>query len=111
MKTKNREQIIAEFAKAWETLDAELIISNLDESFVYDSQWVLESLAYSGYKEYIQMKFQTIKECGNAPKVKIVPDKHLGGSMISLQQGENAPAFYRIKVENGKVIKGDLCMF
>ena len=59
MKTKNREQIIAEFAKAWETLDAELIISNLDESFVYDSQWVLESLDYSGYKEYIQMKFQT----------------------------------------------------
>ena len=38
MGTKSREQIIADFAKAWENLDAELIISNLDEKFVYDSQ-------------------------------------------------------------------------
>ena len=111
METKSREQIIADFAKAWENLDAELIISNLDEKFVYDSQWVFESLDYQGYKDYIQAKFKTIKESGNTPKVKVVPDNQLDGSMISLQQGENAPAFYRIKVENGKVIKGDLCMF
>lgn len=111
METKSREQIVAEFAKAWETLDAELIISNLDESFMYDSQWVLASLDYSGYKNYIREKFKTIKETGNAPTVKIVPDNHLGGSMIALRQGENAPAFYRIKVKKGKVIKGDLCMF
>lgn len=111
METKGREQIVAEFAKAWETLDAELIISNLDECFVYDSQWVLASLNYYGYKDYIQGKFRTIKETGNTPKVKIVPDNYFGGSMIALQQGENAPAFYRIKVKNGKVIKGDLCMF
>lgn len=97
METKSREQIIADFAKAWENLDAELIISNLDEKFVYDSQWVFESLDYQGYKDYIQGKFKTIKESGNTPKVKVVPDNQLGGSMISLQQGENAPAFYRIK--------------
>lgn len=44
MKEKDNTQIIMDFAKAWETLNPELIIENLDETFVYDSQWVLESL-------------------------------------------------------------------
>ena len=43
--------------------------------------------------------------------VKIAPDNYSGGNMIALKQGDNAPAFYRIKVKDGKVIKGDLCMF
>ena len=50
MEDKNINQIVEDIAKAWETLDAELIIANLDETFVYDSQWVLESLDYDGYK-------------------------------------------------------------
>ena len=33
--------IIEDFCVAWKTLDAELIIKHLDDSFVYDSQWVL----------------------------------------------------------------------
>ena len=103
--------IVAEFAKAWEILDAELIISNLDDSFVYDSQWVLESLNCEGYKKYIREKFQNIKESGNTPMVRIVPDNYMGGSMIALKQGDNAPAFYRVKIKDGKVVKGDLCMF
>lgn len=111
MELKSLKIIVAEFAKAWETLDAELIISNLDESFVYDSQWVLESLNCEEYKEYIRAKFQKIKESGNAPKVRIVTDNYMGGVMVALKQGDNAPAFYRIKVKDGKVIKGDLCMF
>lgn len=36
--------IIEDFCVAWQTLDAELIIKHLDNSFVYDSQWVFESL-------------------------------------------------------------------
>ena len=111
MEFKSDEMIVAEFAKAWETLDAELIVSNLDDSFVYDSQWVLESLNCEGYKEYIRAKFQKIKESGNAPMVRIVPDNYMGGSMVALKQGDNAPAFYRIKIKDGKVVKGDLCMF
>ena len=94
-----------------ETLDAELIIANLDETFVYDSQWVFESLDYRGYIDYIRAKFEAIKNSGTKLSVMIVPDKHSGGTVLSLQQDNNAPAFYRIEVKNGKVIKGDLCMF
>ena len=35
--------IIEDFCMAWQMLDAELIIKHLDDSFVYDSQWVFES--------------------------------------------------------------------
>ena len=35
--------IIEDFCVAWQMLDAELIIKHLDDSFVYDSQWVFES--------------------------------------------------------------------
>lgn len=111
MEDKNINQIVEDIAKAWETLDAELIIANLDETFVYDSQWVLESLDYDGYKEYIRAKFKTIQNTCSAPTVKVVHDGYNGGLMLSLQQGSNAPAYYRIKISNGKVIKGDLCMF
>jgi hypothetical protein len=108
---KTEEELVEEFAKAWETLDAELIVVNLDDNFVYNSQWVMDSLDRKGYIEYIRGKFNAIKSSSSGPNVKIVPDRHMGGKMIALQQGKNEPIFYRIKVKDGKVIKGDLCMF
>lgn len=33
--------IIIDFSTAWQMLDAELIIKHLDNSFAYDSQWIL----------------------------------------------------------------------
>lgn len=73
--------------------------------------WVLESLDYEGYKDYIREKFKAIKKSSSGLEVTIVPDIHLGGSMISLKQGDGDPIFYRIDVKEGKVIKGDLCAF
>lgn len=102
--------IIEDFAKAWETLDASLIIKHLDESFVYDSQWVFESLDYTGYIEYITGKFNTIRENGGSIQVEIVDDTYFGGSMLKLGQGANV-CFYRIRIKNNKVVKGDMCMF
>ena len=107
---KTEEELVEVFAKAWETLDAEIIAENLDDDFVYDSQWVMESLDRKEYIEYIRGKFNAIKSSSSRPNVKIVQDKQMGGTMIALQQGKNEPAFYRIKVKEGKVIKGDLCM-
>lgn len=33
--------IIIDFSTVWQMLDAELIIKHLDNSFAYDSQWIL----------------------------------------------------------------------
>lgn len=101
--------IIEDFCVAWQTLDAELIIKHLDNSFVYDSQWVFESLDCNGYKDYIRGKFATLKKNDIRINASIVEDSYFGGQMLVL--GQNGQSFYyRIKVENGKVIKGDLCV-
>ena len=104
-----KEQLVALFAEAWRTLSPELIIDNLDESFVYDSQWVFESLDYSRYKEYLRNKFSSIRKSNTTISVEIVKDPNLGGTMLSLTQNGNT-IYYRLKVKKGKVIKGDLCM-
>lgn len=52
MSYQNKEVLVAIFAQAWRTLNPELIIENLDESFRHDSQWVLEYLDYHGYIDY-----------------------------------------------------------
>ena len=46
--------ITVDFAKAWQTLNANLIIKHLSPDFIYDSQWAFESLNCQRYIEYIQ---------------------------------------------------------
>lgn len=89
--------ILNDFCKAWQTLDADLIIIHLDENFIYDSMWVLSSLDCQGYKNYIRGNFQTLKEHGIVIKAEIVEDPHFGGKMLKLLQQGNEPCFYRIK--------------
>ncbi len=108
--TDMEEQIISHFAEAWRTLNAELIIKHLSEDFRYDSQWVFDWLDYEGYKEYIIGKFKTFSSAGEKIIVNIVNDPYLGGKMLYLNQSGNK-CFYRIQISEGKVTKGDLCMF
>ena len=103
-------KILEDFKKAWNTLDAELIIKHLGASLVYDSQWVYSSLDRDGYAEYIKAKFERIKETGSVVLADIVYDAMTEGEMLRLSQnGESI--YYRIKVINNKVVKGDLCQF
>lgn len=102
--------VIEDFAKAWETFNPELIIKHLSPDFQYDSQWVFESLDYKGYVDYIRGKFETLKNKKVAIRVEVVDDPYMGGQMLKLiQSGE--PIIYRITILDGKVVKGDLCMF
>jgi len=105
------EDILNDFYKAWQTLDAELITKHLDETFIYDSMWVFSSLDYQGYKDYIYGKFQTLKKHGITIEAEIVKDPYFGGKMIKLLQQGNRPCFYRIKIVNHKVVKVDLSGF
>lgn len=102
--------IIKDFCVAWQTLNAELIIKHLDASFVYDSQWVFSSLDCEGYKDYIRGKFETLNSKGIQIEASIVDDPYYGGQMLMLVQN-GQPVYYRIQVKDGKVVKGDMCMF
>jgi hypothetical protein len=104
------KDIIKDFCIAWQTLNAELIIKHLDDSFVYDSQWVFASLDYSAYKDYIRGKFEILKNKGILVEASIVEDPYWGGPLLMLKQNGQS-CYYRIKVMNDKVIKGDLCVF
>ena len=111
MKEKaNTQIIINDFLKAWQMLDAELICKNLDGSFRYDSQWVFESLECKGYKEYIRGKFETLRKNNVKLEVAIFAYAYLGGEMLAIKQDGNV-YYYRIKVKDDKVVKGDLCAF
>ena len=110
MSYQSKEELVAIFAQAWRTLNPELIVANLDQSFIYDSQWVFESLDYSRYIDYIRGKFHTIKRRNAGVKVEIVPDPYQGGNMLALTQGSST-VFYRTQVKDWKVVKGDLCAF
>ena len=101
---------------AWNQLDAEQIVKHLDESFRYDSQWVFDYLDYNGYIDYIRGKFATLKNSNSIIKAETVADNQLGGYMTKICQtnpatNQSAFVYYRIQVDNNKIVKGDLCMF
>ena len=109
-KSANSESITKDFAKAWQTLNADLIIKHLSPDFKFDSQWVFESLDYKGYIEYIREKFKTIRKSKSKTEVRIIGFSENKGT-IAIRQDESEPVFYVIQIKNGKVTKGDLCMF
>ena len=106
----SQEYIIKDFQKAWQTFNASYIIKHLHPDFIYDSQWVFESLDYTGYVDYILGKFRTLTLSSSKIETRIVEDLRMGGCMLELIQNNNR-CYYRIKIKDGKVIKGDLCMF
>lgn len=110
------KDFVDDITNAWNQLNAELIIKNLDKSFIYDSQWVFNSLDYRGYIDYIRGKFATMKNSNSTIKAETVADPYMGGYMTKIIQtnpmtNNSAVVFYRIKVDNDKIVKGDLCMF
>lgn len=48
MKDSVSSQILQDIQIAWNTLNPQPIIKHLDKCFIYDSQWVFESLDYEG---------------------------------------------------------------
>jgi hypothetical protein len=113
MKNKMKK-IVDDITKAWNELDSELIIKHLSPDFRYDSQWVFDYMLYDEYVGYLRKKFQTIKNGNSIIKAETMIDRQLGGWMTKIVQinGRNENVcFYRIKIEDGKIIKGDLCMF
>ena len=101
------EQVVHDLAEAWRTLNAELIIKHLAPEFKYDSMCVFASLDCSGYADYIRGKFDAIRKSGSQLDIREMP----GHNAIAISQDGNEPAYYIIKIEDGKIVKGDLTAF
>ncbi|MBO4589572.1 MAG: hypothetical protein J5698_01185 [Bacteroidaceae bacterium] len=104
---KTDEQIIEDLATAWRTLNPELLIQHLAPEFIYDSMWVFEHLEYSDYVNYLRAKFNTIRESGSVLVIEELPGKNA----ISINQDNQRTAYYVVKIQNGKIVKGDLTAF
>lgn len=101
MKDSVSSQIFQDIQTAWNTLNPQHIIKHLDKCFIYNSQWVFESLDYERYISYLTGKFNKIRETGCIVEATIVD-----GAVRLNQNG--SIAFYRVKIENGKIIAGNI---
>ena len=105
------ENIISDFCEAWNTLNPDLILCHLSDDFEYDSQWTMETLHTDDYSQYLTEKFKTLQTSETKPKAEIIEDCFCHSiPMLRICQGKR-PVYYRIKIKDGKVCKGDLCMF
>ena len=72
MKDSVSSQIFQDIQTAWNTLNPQHIIKHLDKCFIYNSQWVFESLDYERYISYLTGKFNKIRETGCIVEATIV---------------------------------------
>lgn len=71
-------------------------------------------MLYDEYIAYLRKKFQMIKNSNSVIKADTAMDTEQGGWMTKIVQisGQNENiCFYRIKIKDSLIIKGDLCGF
>lgn len=108
----NESELLIEYAKAWNNLDASYLENLMAEDFIYESQWVFTPmLGRLNYLNYIRQKFQTIRTSGNIPTAEIgyFENKIFDTTKpcIILTQGEKQRCLI-IESENGKMKRADL---
>jgi len=99
---------LQKIACGWARLDADLILSCLNDAFTYGSYWVKgNGMSLEEYREYLPKKFSTIRNSGSGPKIDIVvlyeglvPEEF--PYAIRLIQGSNT-CLLTLKFNNGKV--------
>lgn len=103
-------EVIKAFEEAWNRKDSSQLSLYITSNFSYASQWVLEELHTSiDYLNYLENKFQAIRNSGNKVTAKIIPNTN--GIMITQIDGEKKrEAILVIKVQNGLAFRADLCM-
>ena len=62
MKDSVSSQILQDIQTAWNTLNPQHIIKHLDKCFIYDSQWVFESLDYE-WKSHATLTLLAKQDC------------------------------------------------
>lgn len=59
----NETELLIEYAKAWNHLNADFLEPILADDFTYESQWVFAAMhGKAKYLEYIRGKFETIRK-------------------------------------------------
>ncbi|MBQ9893467.1 MAG: hypothetical protein IJM35_09980 [Bacteroidales bacterium] len=104
MSTDIHNNLIEILRLSWDNLDADLIEPFLAEDVHYSSWWALAEINNKeDYLIYLRERFQTFKDKGTKPLVKLGVNKNDGEYAVALQMGDEAPTLIRIKEEYGKI--------
>ena len=104
MSSDIHNKLIEEIRRAWEELDADILEPYLSEDLHYYSWWAMVDVhSKASYLAYIIDRFQTYKDNGTHPLVKLGINKNDGEYAVALQLGDDVPTLIRIKEENGKI--------
>ena len=100
----SHEELIEALKEAWTQLDADIIEPYLSEDLHYYSWWAMVDIhSKESYMAYIIDRFQSYKESGHQPLVKLGISKNDGEYAVALQLGDDVPTLIRIKEEDGKI--------
>ena len=104
MSTNQHNRLVETLRLAWETLDADIIEPLLAEDLHYYSWWALKELSSKqDYLTYLKERFQSYKDSGNKPRVKLGVNKNDGEYAVAIQFGDGVPILIRIIEIGGKI--------
>lgn len=104
MSSDIHNKLIGTLRQAWENLDANLIEPLLADDIHYSSWWAMVELNNKeDYLLYIRERFQTYRDKGAKPLVKLGVNKKDGEYAVALQMGDDVPTLIRIKEKNGRI--------
>jgi hypothetical protein len=102
MSSAIHNKLIEEIRRAWEELNADIIEPYLSEDLHYYSWWAMVDFhSKDSYLAYIIDRFQSYKNIGVHPIVKLGINKNDGEYAVALQLGDDVPTLIRIKEEDG----------
>ena len=109
------QDIVTEYAKAYNNLNAVYIKEHLAEDFKYASQWVFEEIeSKKEYLKYLENKFTALRN--STKKIVARMGSYNNKSCIALYQIDMSKkvdtqvAILLMKFENEKIISANLCM-
>lgn len=96
----NNEELVRQYAKAWNHLDVNYLEPYLSDDFHYESQYVFSAITSKAeYLEYLSGKFNTIKEANEE-----------GDSLLSAEIGyyNNEPCIVLLQIHDEPKLTGTL---
>lgn len=108
----NETELLIEYAKAWNRLDAEFLKPILADDFEYTSQWVFETMqGKDKYMAYISEKFESIRKSDKIPLAEVAFYRNIQSKAhkpcLLITQGEVKVALL-IEIHNDKIISANL---
>jgi len=119
------DELVAEFARAWNTLDPEPIVACLAANAVYESQSVLEPLrGREAIAHYVRGKMATLRDqpayairaelgrCGSqvGQRVSVLSAPEGQPCVLIWQGGSTEPdALVLLEVDGGEIRRVDIC--